>query len=56
MDYGNSGGGAEFNWNYSMGGNGAGGASSVYPQVSDEVCSNASIVAKHFQIVDGPNE
>lgn len=40
MDYGNNAGGAEFNWNYSMGGNGGGasGASgagmNVYPQVS----------------------
>lgn len=34
MNYGNTG-GAEFNWNYSMGGNGGGGASPMYPQVSE---------------------
>lgn len=44
MDYGNTG-GAEFNWNYSMGGNGGGGgASSIYPQVSENLCRNESIV------------
>ncbi|KAH8403072.1 hypothetical protein KR222_003889 [Zaprionus bogoriensis] len=32
MDYGNSG-GAEFNWNYSMGGNGGGGSAPMYTQM-----------------------
>lgn len=35
MNYGNTG-GAEFNWNYSMGSNGGGGASPMYPQVSEQ--------------------